>query len=363
MDRLEAMRTFVAVAKLGGFAEAARKLRRSPSVVTRAIAQLKDELGLALLLRTTRSLRLTEGGEVYLENCQRILADVDGAERRARGEDAEPRGQLTIAAPIVFGRLHVLPVIRSLLQAYRNLSIRLSLSDRNVHLVDEGIDAAVRIGTLADSSLIAVKLAEVSRVVVASPAYLKKHGIPKSLDELADHHVIAFEGVGIIDDWRFDPRHRSVRLEPRLTVNSADTAIAAAKAGVGITRPLSYQVEAAVRAGRLTPILQQFAPPPSPVNAIYPLRRIPSANVAVFVKSGARLFQNEPASAGCELEEKVNRTPKRGSPRGLEDLHHVVGRADRLRIGPHPDIAHCRLGDLRQLLAFDANLAQRRRLF
>ena len=294
MDRLEAMRAFAAVAKLGSFAEAARRLRRSPSVVTRAIAQLEDELGLTLLLRTTRSLRLTEGGEVYLENCEQILADVDSAERRARGEDAEPRGHLKIAAPIVFGRLHVLPVIRSLLRMYRTVSIQLSLSDRNVHLVDEGIDVAVRIGVLSDSSLIAVKLAEVNRVVVASPAYLKMRGIPKSPDELAGHDVIAFEGVGLIDDWRFDPHRKPVQLEPRLTVNSADTAIAAAEAGVGIARPLSYQVEAAVRAGRLIPILQQFAPSPSPVNAIYPSRRIPSANVAVFVKTARDYFKNEP---------------------------------------------------------------------
>jgi DNA-binding transcriptional LysR family regulator len=304
MDRLEAMRTFVAVAKLGSFAEAARKLRRSPSVVTRAIALLEDELGLTLLLRTTRSLRLTEGGEVYLDNCQQILADVDGAERRARGEDAEPRGHLKIAAPIVFGRLHVVPVIRSLLRTYPNVSIQLSLSDRNVHLVDEGVDAAVRIGELSDSSLIAVKLAEVSRVAVASPAYLKKRGIPNAPDELAGHDIIAFEGVGIVDDWRFDPRRKLVRLEARLTVNSADTAIAAAEAGVGITRPLSYQVEAAVRAGRLTPILQQFAPPPSPVNAIYPLRRVPSANVAVFVKAARAYFKANPLAPVTEWKKK-----------------------------------------------------------
>lgn len=294
MDRLDAMRTFVAVAKFGGFAEAARRLRHSPSVVTRAIARLEDELGLTLLLRTTRSLRLTEGGEVYLENCQQILADVDSAERRARGEDAEPRGHLKIAAPIVFGRLHVLPVIRSLLRAYRNVSIQLSLSDRNVHLVDEGVDVAVRIGALSDSSLIAVKLAEVSRVVVASPAYLKSHGVPKFPDELAGHDVIAFEGVGLVDDWRFDGQRKPVRLEPRLTVNSADTAIAAAEAGVGITRPLSYQVEASVRAGRLTAILQAFAPPPSPVSAIYTSRRIPSANVAAFVKAAREYFKANP---------------------------------------------------------------------
>jgi DNA-binding transcriptional LysR family regulator len=304
MDRLEAMRTFVTVAKLGGFAEAARRLQRSPSVVTRAIAQLEDDLGLTLLLRTTRSLRLTERGEAYLENCQQILADVDSAERRARGEDAEPRGHLKVAAPIVFGRLHVLPVIRSLLRTYRSVSIQLSLSDRNVHLVDEGVDVAVRIGTLADSSLIVVNLAEVSRVVAASPAYLKKRGIPQSPDELAGHDVIAFEGIGATDEWRFHPGHKPVPLEPRLTVNNADTAIAAAEAGVGITRMLSYQVEASVRAGRLMPILQQFAPPPSPVNAIYPARRIPSANVAAFVKTAREYFKTNPLAPVTEWKKK-----------------------------------------------------------
>jgi DNA-binding transcriptional LysR family regulator len=304
MDRFEAMRTFAAVAKLGGFAEAARRLQRSPSVVTRAIAQLEDELGLTLLLRTTRSLRLTEGGKVYLENCQQILADVDSAERRARGEDAEPRGQLKIAAPVVFGRLHVLPAIRRLLRRYRAVSVQLSLSDRNVHLVDEGVDVAVRIGELADSSLIAVKLAEVSRVVVASPAYLKKRGIPQSPDELAGHDVIAFEGLGATDEWRFHPGRKPVPVEPRLTVNSADTAIAAAEAGVGITRTLSYQVEASVRAGRLTPILQQFAAPPSPVNAIYPSRRVPSANVAAFVKAARDYFKTNSLAPITEWKKK-----------------------------------------------------------
>ncbi len=140
--------------------------------------------------------------------------------------------------------------------------------------------------------------------MVASPAYLKKHGTPKSPDELADHDIIAFEGVGIVDDWRFEANRKPVKLEPRLTVNSADTAIAAAEAGVGITRPLSYQVEASVRAGRLTPILQQFAPPPSPVNAIYPLRRIPSANVAVFVKAARDYFKTNPLAPVTEWRRK-----------------------------------------------------------
>src|SRR5713226_4113024 len=165
MDRLDAMRIFVAVAKLGSFAEAARQLRLSPSVATRSIAQLEDQLGLMLLTRTTRSLRLTDRGEIFLESCQQILADIDGAERRVRGENAEPRGELKVAAPIVFGRLHVLPVVNRILKEHRGLAVRLALSDRNVNLVDEGIDIAVRVGVLADSSLIAIKLGEVSRVL------------------------------------------------------------------------------------------------------------------------------------------------------------------------------------------------------
>jgi DNA-binding transcriptional LysR family regulator len=173
------------------------------------------------------------------------------------------------------------------------VNVDLTLSDRNVHLVEEGVDVAVRIGELADSSLIAVKLGAVSRVVVASPAYLKKRGVPKSPAELADHDIIAFEGLGVADEWRFQSG-KPVRLEPRLTVNSIDASIAAAEAGIGITRSLSYQVKASVIAGRLTPILQQFAPPASPVNAIYPARRIASANVAVFVKAARAYFKAHP---------------------------------------------------------------------
>jgi DNA-binding transcriptional LysR family regulator len=294
MDRLGAMRIFVSIAKLGSFTEAARRLQLSPSVVTRSIAQLEDQLGLTLLLRTTRSLRLTERGELYLESCQQILQDVDSAERRARGEDAEPRGALKVAAPVVFGRLHVLPIVSRVLREHRDVTVELTLSDRNIRLVEEGVDVAIRIGELADSSLIAVKLGAVNRTVVASPAYLKERGVPKSPAELAGHDIIAFEGIGAGDQWRFHPGGKPVRLEPRLTVNSIDVSIAAAEAGVGITRVLSYQVRASVIAGRLTPILQQFAPPPSPVNAIYPARRIASANIAVFVKTARDYFKAHP---------------------------------------------------------------------
>jgi DNA-binding transcriptional LysR family regulator len=293
MDRLDAMRIFVAVAKLGSFAQAARQLRLSPSVATRSLAQLEDQLGLMLLTRTTRSLRLTDRGEIFLESCQQILDDIDNAQRRVRGESAEPRGELRLAAPIMFGRLHVLPIVNRMLNEHPDLSIRLSLSDRNVHLVDDGIDIAVRIGNLVDSSLIAVKLGEVSRVVIASPAYLKAHGIPKSPAKLPDLDIITFESLDATNEWRFK-QNETVRVAPRLTVNSADAAIAAAEAGIGIARTLSYQVKESVQEGRLIAILEKFAPSPSPVSAIYLARRLASANISTFVKMARDHFKDSP---------------------------------------------------------------------
>lgn len=288
------MRIFSAVAGLGSFAEAARQLRVSPSVATRAVAQLEDQLGLVLLARTTRALRLTERGQIYLESCRQILEDIDAAERLVRGEDAEPRGHLHVAAPIVFGRLHVLPVIQRVLAQHTKLVVRLSLSDRNVHLVDEGIDIAVRIGELADSSLMAVRVGAVSRVLVASPAYIAARGMPSTPDALADHAIVSFENIAAINEWRFGAPDRPVRLDPLLAVNTADAAIAAAEAGVGITRVLSYQVQDAIRAGRLVAILQDFAPKPIPVSLVYPPRRQASPNIAAFVATARAHFNASP---------------------------------------------------------------------
>lgn len=292
MDRLDTLRAFVTVAGQGSFTAAARQLRLSPSAVTRAVPQLEDQLGLTLISRTTRSLHLTERGRVYLESCREILESLEVAERQVRGEDAAPRGVLKVAAPIVFGRLHVLPIVSTLLDAHAGLAVRLTLSDRNIHLVEEGVDVAVRIGDLADSSLIAASLATVRRVLVASPAYLAAHGAPADPAALAGHRIVAFEALDALDDWRFGDE--VVRLDPRLVVNSADAAIAAAEAGQGITRALSYQVQAAVEAGRLVPLLLDHAPPAVPVSAVYPARRIPSANVAAFVRAARDHFKARP---------------------------------------------------------------------
>jgi DNA-binding transcriptional LysR family regulator len=294
MDRFDAMRVFVSVATRGSFAEASRSLRLSPSAVTRAVAWLEDELGLSLLTRTTRSLRLTERGATFLESCRQILDDLDDAERRVRGEDAEPRGEMTVAAPVVFGRLHVMPIVDGLLRAHPALKVRLLLSDRNVHLVEEGVDVAVRIGSLADSSLVATTLGAVSRVLVASPAYLAQRGAPASPLDLSAHDLIAFDGLGSVDEWSFATLDRPLRIEPRLSINSLDAALAGAEAGLGITRALSYQVEAAVREGRLALVLQAFATTPLPVSAVYPARRIGSANVAAFTKAAREHFRGNP---------------------------------------------------------------------
>ncbi len=294
MDHLEAMRAFVTVADQGGFARAAQSLRRSPSAVTRQVAQLEDDLGVSLLTRTTRALSLTEPGRSYLESCRQILGDLDLAQRRARGEEAGPRGLLRLAAPILFGRLHVLPLVSQLLAQHPGLDVRLTLSDRNAPLVEEGLDAAVRVGVLADSSLKAVRLGTVTRAVLASPAYLAVRGRPVAPGDLAAHDLIAFEGGEATSEWRF--ADTAVRIAPRLSVNSADAAIAAAEAGLGIVRALSYQVREAVLAGRLVPVLAAFAPSPLPVSVVHPERRIASPNVVAFVAAARTWFRERDLS-------------------------------------------------------------------
>ena len=292
------MRVFVAVAERGSFVEAARRLRLSPAAITRAVAQLEDHLGLSLLHRTTRAVRLSERGALYLDHCRRVLDDIADAERAVRGEDAAPRGTLTVAAPLMFGRLHVLPVLARLLREHRDLAARLLLSDRVVHLVEEGVDAAVRIGEPADSALIAVKVGAVRRVLVASPGYLAAHGTPQAPADLAGHDLVAFEGVNFTSEWRFgDARALTLRIEPRLAVNSADAAIAAAEAGLGITRTLSYQVHEAVQAGRLRLVLDRFAPPAVPVQVMYPSQRRGAANVTAFMHAARAHFAMLPMLA------------------------------------------------------------------
>lgn len=285
MDRLEALEIFVAVARQGSFAAASRQLRISASAATRAVAALEDRLGVALFLRSTRSVRLTDEGRTLLDGGGRILEDLRRIEQQMRGELSAPHGVLTVAAPVVFGRLHVQPVVTQLLREYADLTVRLSLSDRMVRLVDEGFDVAVRIGELPDSSLLATRLGTVGYLVVGSPDYFRRRGLPKAPADLARHDVIAFESLQATSQWQFQRKKEpSLRLEPRLSVDSADAAIGAAMAGLGVTRVLSYQVREQLADGRLQMVLQEYAVQ-LPVQIVRPSKRSPSANVSAFIKA------------------------------------------------------------------------------
>jgi DNA-binding transcriptional LysR family regulator len=299
MDRLDAMRAFLAVADQASFAAASRNLRISAAAATRAVAMLEAELGVALFHRTTRVVRLTEPGALYAEQCRRILAELEAARSLVRGEDAAPRGTLSVTAPVVFGRLHILPIAEALVAAHPELSIRLTFVDRITHLVEEGFDLALRIGALPDSALVAVPLAEVRRVVVASPAYLAARGEPAAPADLRRHAIIAFDGSEATDDWRFPGPGAgpiSVTVAPRIVVNSADAAIAAALRGQGITRVLSYQVLEAVEDGRLRRLLPAHEPPALPVSLVFQASRRGSPNIGAFVREARARFGKPPVA-------------------------------------------------------------------
>jgi DNA-binding transcriptional LysR family regulator len=285
MDRLDAMQAFVAVADLRGFAPAARKLGLSPSAVTRMIAALEDRLGARLLQRTTRQVALTDVGARYLERIRRILADVEEAETSAEGERTRPSGLLVVSAPVGFGRLHVSPVMSAYLKRYPEVSGELRLADRMINLVEDGVDLAVRIGHLADSSLVARRVGEMRRIVVASRAYLKQHGEPDTPQAIASHQTIQFGAMAAAPAWHFveDGREVSVTCSPRLTTNSADAAIQYAAEGGGLTRVLAYQAAEAIKAGRLRIVLQKFEQPPLPIHIVYPTSRLLSAKVRAFI--------------------------------------------------------------------------------
>jgi DNA-binding transcriptional LysR family regulator len=292
MDRLETLRTFVAVAERSSFAEAARQLNMSPTTATRAIKDLEQALGVTLFMRTTRSVRLTDQGASYLERCRTAIADLDAAGEEVRGGAAEPRGTLVVTAPLLFGRMHILPIIDALLRAYPALDARLILVDRVVRMVEEGIDVAVRIADLSDSALHTVRVAEVRRVVIASPAYLSGRGEPRSVTDLHDHTLVAFDGLtSPPGEWRFANIGKpAIRVAPRLTVNSSDAAIAAAKAGLGITRALSYQVAAEIKAGTLSRLLVELEPPPVPVHLVFQGARRSSPNIRTFIEAAKTYF-------------------------------------------------------------------------
>ena len=271
MNRLESMSVLLAVVDAGSLSAASRRLGMPLATVSRKISELEAGLKTQLLIRSTRQLTLTESGRGYIAACRRILEDVNEAERAAGGEYTAPRGELVMTAPVVFGRLHVLPVLTEFLQAYPQVSVRLALGDRNFNLLEDHVDLALRIGTLPDSGLITTQLGSLRRVACASPKYLARKGIPQCVQDLASHDCVSFDLFAVGDTWRFqvDGADAVVPIRPRLTVSTAEGAIDAAVAGLGVTCVLSYQVESALRCGDLRLILEAFEPAPLPVSFLY----------------------------------------------------------------------------------------------
>ncbi len=309
MDRLDSLRVFVAVADADGFAEAARRLGLSPSAVTRAVGALEERLGVQLLHRTTRSLRLTEAGARFLEDCRRILADLDEAEASAGGTHAAARGQLAITAPSTFGRLYVAPLVLDFLERNAEVSARTLFVDRVVNLLDEGLDVAVRIAHLPDSGLTAIQVGAMRTVYVASPAYLAKHGEPKTPADLARHRGVGFTQFGAAPRaWSFyppgskspdDEARETVQVPMQLVANTSEVTAAALLRGFGIARKLVYQVADEIQAGRLKIVLAEYEPPPIPVHVVTLAGRKAPAKVRAFVDFAVERLRGEAVLKGA----------------------------------------------------------------
>lgn len=284
-DRVVSMQTFVRAVDGGSLSAAARALGKSLAAVSRTLTQLEERLGVRLLHRSTRKLTLTEAGASYYDSAKRILAEIEEAEVSLGGRTAAAHGTLTVTAPLLFGRLHVAPVVVEMLERHREVSADLMLVDRNVSLVEEGIDVAVRIGRLDDSALVARSLGEVPRVVCASPAYLRRRGTPNVPDALREHECLRFSGLTPGREWTFlrDGKEFRVAVGGRFGCNVGEPAIDAARAGVGMLMALGYQVAEDLAAGRLVRVLEAYEMPPLPVNAVYHSPRLMAMRVRAFL--------------------------------------------------------------------------------
>ncbi|MFJ6327316.1 MULTISPECIES: LysR family transcriptional regulator [unclassified Rhizobium] len=304
MDRLQAMRIFAQVVESGGFAPAAKLLHMSAPSVTRAVAQLEENIGTRLLVRTTRSMKLTSAGEGYAADCRRILADISEAEANAAGSYTQPAGQLTVTAPVLFGRIHVLPTILDFLRLYPGMQVRTVFVDRVTNLVEEGLDVAVRIASLPDSSLIARRVGSIRQVLCASPDYFAAFGEPQTPEDLRHHRFIGRDGLFGRGEWQFG-RDGNIRVPIRapLVCNTNDTAIAAAIAGFGLSRFQSYQVADDVRAGRLKIVLAQYERDPVPIHLVHGEGHMVSARVRAFMDFAADHLQRQ---AGATNPQQAN---------------------------------------------------------
>jgi DNA-binding transcriptional LysR family regulator len=295
MDRFSQLEAFVAVAEASGFAAAARRLDRSPPAVTRLVAELETRLGTRLFSRTTRRVALTEAGARLLDDARRLLGELESAEAAAAGAHEEPQGVLSVTAPVIFGRRYVAPLLRSFLDANPRVRVRTLFVDRVVDLIEEGLDVAVRIGELPDSSLTAVRVGAVRRVVVATPAYLARQGTPRQPEDLARHRLSVPNEAGRAESWVFSAsgQRRRVAIDPALVGNTIDTSIEAALAGWAITRVLSYQVADALQAGQLVEILGDFEDRAMPIHLVHAEGPLRAAKIRAFVDHAARELRRE----------------------------------------------------------------------
>lgn len=284
MSRFHAMQVFIKVAETSGFAEAARQLNMSPPAVTRAITSLEDLVGARLFTRTTRSVKLTEAGERYFEDCKRIVADIAEAEAAAGGIYATPTGKLTVTASALFGQDYIAQILTEFLEENPNVNVQALFVDRITNMIDEGIDVGIRIGHLADSSFSAIRVGSVRRVVCGAPSYFEKHGVPKQPSDLGEHQVIASTIAWSSHDWHFGRDQKTiVHINPRLEFNTYGAVIKATMQGWGLSRPLSYQIGQPLIDGALQLVLTEFEEDPVPIHVVHPEGRKASAKVRAFV--------------------------------------------------------------------------------
>ncbi len=297
MDQLHLINVFVAVVDTNGFAGAARKLNMSPPAVTRAINELETHLGVRLLTRTTRMVRVTEAGERYVEDCRRILSELTEADESVTGLHGSPRGKLTLTAPVLFGAKFVTPIVTEYLRRYPQVNASCWLLDRVVNMMDEGVDVAVRIGDLPDSSMQAIRVGQVRRVICAAPSYLAQHGQPNIPQALASHCTILASTVTPSPEWRFLEGGEPclVKLQPRLIITSNDAAVNAAVEGFGIVRLMSYQVADQVRDGQLKILLSEFEQPELPVHLVHREGRHASQKARAFLDLAIERLRANPA--------------------------------------------------------------------
>lgn len=302
VDRFEAMSILLRVVQKGSFSAASRELGMPLATISRKVNELESHLGTRLLVRTTRRLALTDAGAAYVASARRILEEVEEAERTAAGEFRAPRGELVLTAPVLFGRLHILPIVTEFLAAYPEINVRLLLSDRNLHLVDDQVDMAARIGTLPDSSMVATRIGTMRRVVCASPKLLATHGTPGSPQDLALLPCVSFDSLSAATAWSFRMSGAGevtdVPINPRLSVSTAEAAVWAAMQGVGVTRVLHYQCADAVREGALRIILAAFELAPVPVNVVHAPRGSLPQKMRVFLEFATERLRHRLSELG-----------------------------------------------------------------